>query len=530
MGENPWPEINPARRGAWWGSEESDEINNKIQLAFNNVKSFPLKRIILQLWKPAITANGRRFLSCPALPLALSPCNHLLWKYRRGCANYFYSLDGLGDPVTIIGAPASTAALNQFPEVVLDLKNHRGTPLVDLALECELTCSIMLPVFNQVNCEGVVEISSRRVADLAVIFNALNLELTKLGLRITPPQSLWLPCKRIKGYVRPAAREIETALSVAIESHAITLGQVWYAYENLNPVLKIRRRLLAKLRSFSQDGNDHLSYVKLFYDNLRVVPLKTNEGLLGRALDNRLPYLCRNIYKLSGNRGGMLALLSANAKSYACFVICLRSSHSGELDYAFEFFWPHSRNHLALVKELLLTLREHLPSFTYLSGGKLGDELLVVDADNSSSGNGDVGGSESTIEIFPGNQVSKRPSRGTKRNFSDFHDRNKNSLTNSNQEDEEEEEDDDDDLVILAVYNVDERLFYLPRSATFEDVMDKIKLEFEHELDPVGTYKVEYQVVPGKWYGLTDDTSLKSCISSSKNTDYIKFYVLPVEG
>lgn len=58
------------------------------------------------------------------------------------------------DPNTMIisgGLPAS-AFLNHFPEVVLDLRVHQGreNPFVDLALECEFTCSIMLLVLIKV--------------------------------------------------------------------------------------------------------------------------------------------------------------------------------------------------------------------------------------------------------------------------------------------------------------------------------------------------------------------------------------------
>ncbi|KAI3687532.1 hypothetical protein L1987_81229 [Smallanthus sonchifolius] len=54
----------------------------------------------------------------------------------------------------------------------------------------------------------------------------------------------------------------------------------------------------------------------------------------------------------------------------------------------------------------------------------------------------------------------------------------------------------------------------------------------EFELNPAGTYKINYQVLPEEWYSLTDDTCLKSCISSyrtSKNIDQIKLCVVAVE-
>ncbi|KAK9079578.1 hypothetical protein SSX86_001251 [Deinandra increscens subsp. villosa] len=547
---NPWPEINPNRRAVWHRglgrSEKNDEKNKKILLAFDNVKSLPLNSIIIQFWSPVTAIDGRRALSCSRNPFALSKANHRLWKYRTSCVKYYYSLNGSGDARTIIGGPPCTALRHHFPEVVLDLRAHQGTPMVDLALESELSCFMMLPVFKQSgSCIGVIEVSARLPPDLAIIFNELNRKLKIVGFSLTPPQSLCRPCKGVTGDSKSALCEIRMAVSLAVQSHAITLGHVWYPYENRCVRMPKSRTLLCRLASYGAVDNqddDHLSFVKTFFGNFRVLPLigRRGEGLIGRTLETHQPHLCRNIYKLSDNRGGPWALLSANVKSCACFVICLRSSHTGELDYAFEFFWPQTRNHLALMEGLLLTLSENLPSFKHVSGAQLGNELPVVDVDSSSSGSGTA--ERKPIKVVPGgNKLPKvvvtRASVAKRRKIAaDLHNDAKVddlhfsspplTIVNNNQ-------DDDDDLVIIiAVYKVYNRLFFLPSSATFEDVTDKIKREFEHELNPAdGTYKINYQVLPGMWHSLTDDTSLKSCVSSyqtSNNIEYIKLYVLPV--
>ncbi|KAF5808595.1 hypothetical protein HanXRQr2_Chr04g0147181 [Helianthus annuus] len=57
-----------------------------------------------------------------------------------------------------------------------------------------------------------------------------------------------MPCEATTGDFLLAVREIEKALQVAVESHAITLGQVWVTYENSHR--KKRRALLGKLRSY----------------------------------------------------------------------------------------------------------------------------------------------------------------------------------------------------------------------------------------------------------------------------------------
>ncbi|KAM0066337.1 hypothetical protein Hdeb2414_s0002g00047511 [Helianthus debilis subsp. tardiflorus] len=202
-----------------------------------------------------------------------------------------------------------------------------------------------------------------------------------------------------------AVREIEKALQAAVESHAITLGQVWVTHENSHR--KNRRALLGKLRSYcvaSPRGNDHMSFLKRFYQQLYVLPLeKAERGLVARTLETRQAHLCRNIFKFSDNKG-VLAVLSAGAKCTS-FAICLKSSHMGECDYVFEFFWPLSPNPLPLMEALILTLREYLPSFRYAaSGAQLGDELLVVDAEISSSGSG-----RNPAKIFPKTEVSETP-------------------------------------------------------------------------------------------------------------------------
>lgn len=161
--------------------QTDDGLNKKIFLAFRNVKLFRLKRIILQFWRPVKTTSGMRLLSCHRNPYAFAIVNQRLLKYRSLCSRYHYCIDDdwgeVDDPMTITGAPPSRAFLNHFPEVVLDLTLHRGTPLVDLALECELTCFVMLPVFDGTCCLGVVEVSMRDPARLVVIFNELKREL-----------------------------------------------------------------------------------------------------------------------------------------------------------------------------------------------------------------------------------------------------------------------------------------------------------------------------------------------------------------
>ncbi|KAI3687533.1 hypothetical protein L1987_81230 [Smallanthus sonchifolius] len=218
----------------------------------------------------------------------------------------------------------------------MDLRVHQGSPLVDCGLECELTCCVMVPVFDGASseCVGVVECSMKHPAHLLPIFNELKRELERKGLKIYHAQGSW-PYKAIQGDLEPVKVEIEKGLKMVCESHDLILGQAWISYECEND--NHAQMFLVKLSGYSVD-NPLLSSVKAFYNKFDVIPLKTGEGLVLKTLQTHQPHVCRNIYKMSDNRG-VSALLSANTKCTS-LVICLRSTHTRELDYAFEFFWP----------------------------------------------------------------------------------------------------------------------------------------------------------------------------------------------
>lgn len=102
------------------------------------------------------------------------------------------------------------------------------------------------------------------------------------------------------------------------------------------------------------------------------------EGLAGMTLETHEPRFCEDLSNLKKNKGdGLLGLLSINTDC-SCLVICLRTTPTGDLNYAFEFLWPDSRNHSILLKSLVLTLKMCLPSFQFAQPGY---ELRVVDLD-----------------------------------------------------------------------------------------------------------------------------------------------------
>ncbi|KAK1425245.1 hypothetical protein QVD17_20593 [Tagetes erecta] len=431
--------------------ETSDE---KIFSAFVRAKSFPLHRIIFQFWRQR-AVGGRMVLDCSRSSYAVLIYNLLHAKYRSLCIKYKYSIDNpnANPPWIISGGPVVTAFLNHFPEVIVDLRSYQGSnPLVDCALECGFLCCMMLPIFDHDSrcIIGVVECSMKHHALLLPIFNDLKRELEKEGLSIYHVPG---PYKAISGDWETAKTEIENGLKIACESHHLTLGQVWVSYDSDENDDQMK---LVKLSSYFGNVDSDMSSFKEFYDTFDVIFLKKGEGLVGRTLETQQSHFCRDVYKLSDNKEGVLALLYANNKSvYTCLVICLRSTHTGELEYAFEFFWPCNRQYI--LETLILTLRKYLPSFKFAYGDQLGDLLTVVDVKKSSS--------EALNE------------------------------TNA-----------DDDVAIFAAYRHEASLFYLPSSSTFENIMNKLNNVFQ--LDPARTYKVEYQASPSRWSSLV---SLESC-------------------
>nr|XP_043626622.1 protein NLP4-like isoform X2 [Erigeron canadensis] len=313
----------------------------------------PLKGV-LQFWAPLKTSCGRLILSTSSQPFTFAYLNSLRHKYRLSSLNYRSTIiddytEFQENPKIITGPPA-TAFLNRFP-VVLDLSVHQHDPLVRSALECGLTCSLLLPVFIHPSqtasscCAGVVECSVKRSG--LVIFNQLKTALERVGLSVYHVQES-RPYKGIPG-LKCATNEIEEALEIVCESHGLTLAQVWIPFEKENEMpsssssaenTRMKQKLVVKLIGYLDVSDDNRTLViQNYYDTCDMLPLKLGEGLAGKTLQNYEPLFCQNLKELSDN--GLLGLLSANTKC-SCFAICLRNVDTGDLDYAFEFLWPRN--------------------------------------------------------------------------------------------------------------------------------------------------------------------------------------------
>ncbi|KAL4592735.1 hypothetical protein LXL04_005739 [Taraxacum kok-saghyz] len=356
---------------------------------------------LIQFWAPVTTA-GRRLLTTSDQPFAVNYLDTGLDKFRLCSLNYRYNIDvnklDVDNETTIIsGAPAS-AFLNHLPEVVLDLKAHdNGCPLVRSALECDLMAYIVLPVHDpcQRCCVGVVECFMKRSDCSLVIFNKLNESLEGVGLSTFDVREC-LPYKSIHG-LKETKHNIEEALKIVCESHNLGVAQVWVPYKDESKHMDSSSFAL-KLTGLNMGCLD-VSYNNYYQNACNMLALRIGEGVLtGKTLQNQEPHFCRDISNLS-NTDLLVSFTAGTTCSY--FGICLRSIDTGDFDYVFEFLWPISRNYVILVESLVLTLKRCLPNFKLASGLELGNELRILDVENSTRC--DMG----HFEIFKGNVLSR---------------------------------------------------------------------------------------------------------------------------
>ncbi|KAL4592737.1 hypothetical protein LXL04_005741 [Taraxacum kok-saghyz] len=408
-------------------------VHNAIKSAFSKVDLCYFDGFI-QFWAP-VEAGGKSLLTTYDQPFAVQYLNSGIEKYRLCSLSYQYNIDAskleVEDVPFIINGAVANAFLNHLAEVVLDLRVHHGSPLALSALACEFICSFLLPICDpsQSRCVGVVECCATKLDHLFKIFNDLNRAL-KVGFNILL-QSLhnlianveitliWviflfvksltlhhfqevglctfhgqerLPYER-SGGLKYATDEIEEALHRVCESHDLTLAQLRISYEDGNRVAcstsledtRIKQIIPLKLIAYcdNSDDEDRLSF-KDYYDICDMLPLKIGEGHVDKALQNYEPHLCRYINDTSNNEPPELFPITVTERS--CFVIYLRSTETGNLDYVLEFLWIGNRNYIILLESLILTLKKCLPNFKFASGSEFGDELHVLDFKFASRG------------------------------------------------------------------------------------------------------------------------------------------------
>ncbi|PWA81867.1 NIN-like protein [Artemisia annua] len=250
--------------------------------------------------------------------------------------------------------------------------------------------SLVFPVFDYSpqtkncsfsSCVGVVECFIKESLSLVQLFVALKNAMQIVGLSTLQECQIY---DTIPGLTH-AADEIQNALQTVCASHGLPFGQVWIPYETKNshhhvPDNQTTKGIhLLKLIGYCDyhDG-DLMSSLKEYYCSCDLFPLRIGEGLVGKALETYEPFFCSNIQELRLH--DYWRLMSHNIEC-SCLAISLRTNDN--IVFAFEFLWPTSRNHFILLESILLTLKRCFPSFNFASGAQIGDELHVLDVENS---------------------------------------------------------------------------------------------------------------------------------------------------
>nr|XP_043613122.1 uncharacterized protein LOC122585092 isoform X2 [Erigeron canadensis] len=223
-------------------------IHEKIKLAFSLFYAHHVPGLV-QFWAPVNVGETKSSTthSTSCQPFALDDlANPRLLDYRLFSTSYHC----LPSDQSVVDDPLATAFLTRFPQVVLDLRkiSHKGSPLVNKAIDCRLTCSILLPVFHHPlrrrscssssssssSCAGVVECCIDAPSLLQPLLWFLNLSLKRVCLSTYPVQQ-HLTYQPSHGLCR-AKDEIDKALKIVCESLRLNLAQVWIFDDSVSHV------------------------------------------------------------------------------------------------------------------------------------------------------------------------------------------------------------------------------------------------------------------------------------------------------
>ncbi|KAJ9555766.1 hypothetical protein OSB04_010380 [Centaurea solstitialis] len=544
-------------------------IRHKMTSIINSLEMDTM--LLVQFWAPVKTTAGRWLLTTSDQPFAFSETVDAGQTYRSCSVRYRYSihddtnknkpLEVEEDPAIITNGAPARAFMNRMPELLPDLRVHRTTPLESIAVQCGLFRSVMVPVLDPSGtcCVGVVECSSYHIYPIVTMYDELIKAFEKEGLKTfcaTPPY------ETVSG-LQHARDAIVKALEIIWQKFHVDLVQVWIAYKDEEHVAfsssledsPTKRMLGLKLVQYIGDEELYKDgYVyECFCDHSSIcqdIPLKMGEGLVGRTLANRKPRFMRRLSKLSDNNEPLMILghnyfdpEGGDSFECSCFVICLRSTETGDFNYVFEFLWQEVPDYGNLMESILLSLKRCLPNFKYASGGELGDELRIIDVDNSTKRKIECftifEGAESSSES---EALEKRSSVGegslrplkakckttpislsqegiieAAKNLYVSLKRKRNDVSDTNEEDKEAFEDPlanyreknlDENTVTIKVECADDMIkFTCPiSSATFAAIVEEIGKRFK--LEP-SSYKLKYLDEDGDWILLACDEDMK---------------------
>ncbi|KAK2991421.1 hypothetical protein RJ640_019067 [Escallonia rubra] len=135
--------------------------------------------------------------------------------------------------------------------------------------------------------------------------------------------------------------------------------------------------------------------------------LRPGQGIVWNALRSHRPYFCSDISKLSMTEYP-LAHYAHEYDLTTSFVISMRSSYTGDLDYVLEFFLStkNYKDDKTLLGSILATMKQHLKSFKVSSGKELG-EVLIADIVEVSTLTDELR-SSSEVEVVQENSSSQQ--------------------------------------------------------------------------------------------------------------------------
>ncbi|KAJ9555722.1 hypothetical protein OSB04_010336 [Centaurea solstitialis] len=381
----------------------AEPIQDKIRYAFQNLGMNVLFTVLIQFWAP-VSVCGRRLLATSGQPFALfrreGASDRRDQEHRLCSLKYKYDIDHVNnkvevfeeDPTILTDGPPASAFRNRIPELVVNNSVHPKNPLESSASRCG-GCFCVVPVFDPSQsgeCVGVVECFTFFTADLIHAFSKLNIALEDQGLKAFDAHD-HLPYKPTCG-LQNAKDELDKALKIISKAHGLPLSQVWIPNQDAWTKQILWLKLTGHIgRAFLDDAD--LEGLEDYDSAYYRLPMKMDDMFAGKTLENYEPlFIEKSEYDHQHH-------LFSNCDYL--LLICLRSTKTGDLDYVFEFLWNEKQG-VILLEPLLLTLERYLPSFKFASGKELGDEIDILDVDNSK------GNENKYIKIFQQNKLSPK--------------------------------------------------------------------------------------------------------------------------
>ncbi|THG09658.1 protein NLP7-like isoform X1 [Camellia sinensis] len=354
---------------------------------------------LIQFWAPAMTVEGRSYLTTQNQPFALSTFDTRfdddvkgVCGYRMISMDYKFYMDRESSDQQL-GVPGRVFN-HGFPEFSPNVEYYsiKEYPLRDHALRCQLKLSWAIPLFDPSThlCVGVLEIvstapSEEFLLDCHIDLPDLHNYLEKAGLESsisnadhdTDDTDLFQNVEKSE-----ALDEISKVLEVVREVHGLHFAQVWAPCR-----VSWRCRALVKGDIFHAILKfDKVDCYKLLGMVNVELHLKKGQGVVGRAFYSPNVLLCKDVTQLS-IIDHPLAHYARYDKLGCCFAICLQSCCTGNDIYVLECFMPPSNkdyygNQQTALRKILETMKKNFHTFKLASGEELGGHLYIEEIDS----------------------------------------------------------------------------------------------------------------------------------------------------